>query len=319
MKITIWGSRGSLPASVNVPLVRKKIVAALEEAARRGIDTDTDIEAFIDRELPFSVYGSYGSNTCCVQVETGSREYLVVDCGSGLRDLGNHVFATKGPRPQIYNILITHLHWDHLMGFPFFTPAYVPGNVIRFHGCHDQIEHAMRTQMSEPFFPVPFDALGADIEFNTLEPGKTTEIAGAKITPFEQDHPGASYGYRVEEDGQVFVMSTDSEHRADADETDYPYLGHVRGADLLIFDAQYTFQAANTSKQDWGHSSNIVGVELAKRAGVKRICLFHQEPTLDDTSIENFHKDSIRYSQLYMPETPLDVLMAYDGLRVNLE
>lgn len=319
MKITIWGSRGSLPASVNVPLVRKKIVAALETAAKRGIDADTDIEAFIDAELPFSVYGSYGSNTCCVNVKTNSTEYLVVDCGSGLRDFGNHIFATKGPRPQVYNILITHLHWDHLMGFPFFTPAYVPGNVIRFWGCHEQIEHAMRTQMSEPFFPVPFNALGAEIEFHTLEAGKPVEIAGASITPFQQDHPGASYGYRMEKGGKTFVMSTDSEHRADSDATDYPYLKHVEDADLLIFDAQYTFQAAHTSKQDWGHSSNIVGVELAKRAGVKCLCMFHQEPTLDDASIETFHKDSIRYAQLYMPETPLEVLMAYDGLQVDLE
>lgn len=318
MKVTIWGCRGSLPATVNASLVRKKIVAALETAVLRGVGKGTDLEAFIDRELPFSVRGSYGSNTCCVEVGTGCGEYLVVDCGSGLRDLGNHVFATKGPRPQVYNILVTHLHWDHLMGFPFFTPAYVPGNVIRFHGCHDLIEHAMRTQMSEPFFPVPFDALGADIEFHALEPDRTHEIAGALVTPHAQDHPGASYGYRIEQGGKVFVMSTDSEHRETMDEPGYPFLDFVRGADLLVFDAQYTFHAAITSKQDWGHSSNIVGVELSKRAGVKRLCMFHQEPTLDDASLEDFHKDTVRYAQFYLPEIELEVIMAYDGWSMAL-
>ncbi|WP_461208283.1 MBL fold metallo-hydrolase [Desulfocurvus sp. DL9XJH121] len=318
MKISIWGCRGSLPASVNAPLVRKKIVAALETAVLRGVGKGTDINAFVDRELPFSVRGSYGSNTCCVEVSAGGGEFLIIDCGSGLRDLGNHVFATKGPRPQVYNICITHLHWDHLMGFPFFTPAYVPGNVIRFYGCHEGIEHAMRTQMSEPFFPVPFDALGADIEFHSLTPGEPRDIAGVSVMPWRQDHPGASYGYRMEHEGKVFVMSTDSEHRQDMENPAYPFLDFVRDADLLIFDAQYTFQAASTSKQDWGHSSNIVGVELAKRAGVKRLCMFHQEPTLDDASIEAFHKDTKRYSLLYMPDTELEILMAYDGLAVSV-
>lgn len=318
MKITIWGCRGSLPASNNVPLIRSKVVQALETAVKRGVDESTDLQAFIDRELPFSVWGSYGSNTTCVQVDAGDSERLIIDAGSGLRDLGNHMLATKGPRPQTYNILMTHLHWDHLMGFPFFVPAYIPGNVIRFWGCHDQIEHVFRTQQSEPFFPVGFDDLGASVEFHTLTEGEPVKIGGARITPFEQNHPGRSYGYRFESEGRTFVMSTDSEHGDDSDSPDYPYLDKVRGADLLVFDAQYTFHAANTSKKDWGHSSNIVGVELAKRAGVKRLCLFHQEPTLDDASIESFHRDTMRYAQLYIPESRLEVLMAYDGLEVEL-
>jgi len=318
MRITIWGCRGSLPASTNVPLIRTKIVRALEAAVKREVDSSTDLEAFIDRELPFSVWGSYGSNTTCVQVSAGGEEKLIIDAGSGLRDYGNHVLAKRGPRPQTYNILMTHLHWDHLMGFPFFVPAYIPGNVIRFWGCHDQIEHVFRTQQSEPFFPVTFNDLGATVEFHTLTPGKAVDIAGARITPFLQDHPGRSYGYRFEAQGKTFVMSTDSEHGEGADAPDYPFLDDVRDADLLIFDAQYTFHAANTNKKDWGHSSNIVGVELAKRANVARLCLFHQEPTLDDASIESFHRDTARYAQLFMPEQELEVLMAYDGLVVEL-
>ncbi|BBD08570.1 MBL fold metallo-hydrolase [Desulfovibrio ferrophilus] len=318
MQVTVWGCRGSLPASTNVPLIRTKIVRALESAVKRGVDESTNIQDFIDRELPFSVWGSYGSNTTCVQIAAGSDEYLLVDAGSGLRDFGNRIIATKGPRPHVYNILMSHLHWDHLMGFPFFIPAYIPGNVIRFWGCHDQIEHVFRTQQSEPFFPVTFDDLGAQVEFNILEPGKAVELGGTTVTPFEQNHPGRSYGYRFEQDGKAFVMSTDSEHHEGADDADYPFLSHVRDADLMIFDAQYTFHAANTSKKDWGHSSNIVGVELAKRAGVKRICLFHQEPTLDDASIESFQRDTARYAQLFMPEAELEVLMAYDGLVVEL-
>ncbi|WP_028586421.1 MBL fold metallo-hydrolase [Desulfocurvus vexinensis] len=318
MKVTVWGCRGSLPVSTTAPTIRRKVAKALRAAARKSLGPGADVEAFIDSELPFSVHGSYGSNTCCVQVDGGGEATVIVDCGSGLRDLGNAVISTRGPSGGRYDFLMTHLHWDHLMGFPFFTPAYVPGNVIRFHGCHEAMERALRTQQSPPFFPVGFDDLGADIAFNTLIPGRTTEIGGMAVTPFAQNHPGGSYGYRFEAAGKCFVMSTDSEHREDAEADDYPFLEHVRGADLMIFDAQYTFQAASTSKKDWGHSSNIVGVELAKRAGVRALCLFHQEPTLDDASIEAFHDETRRYAGLFMPETPLEVLMAYDGMVVEV-
>lgn len=318
MKVTIWGCRGSLPVTTNVPVIRRKISKALKIAANKGLTSAANIDAFIDQELPFSVWGSYGSNTCCVQVDGGADGTVVIDCGSGLRDLGNAVVSTRGPSGGVYDILMTHLHWDHLMGFPFFIPAYVPGNEIRFHGCHDTIEKAFRTQQSQPFFPVGFEDLGAKISFETIEAGKTYQFGGMQVTPFEQNHPGKSYGYRFEKDGKSFVMSTDSEHREDADREDYAYLDDIRDADLLVFDAQYTFQAANTSKKDWGHSSNVIGVELAKRAGVKKLCLFHQEPTLDDGSIEAFHNETRRYAQLYMEDAPLEVLMAYDGQVIEL-
>lgn len=318
MEVTIWGCRGSLPVSTNVPLIRNKVARALKAASGRTFSNAEEIDAFIDQELPFSVWGSYGSNTCCVEVGAGANGHVVVDCGSGLRDLGNTVMATEGPSGGKYDFLMTHLHWDHLMGFPFFVPAYVPGNTIRFHGCHDSIEHAFRTQQSQPFFPVGFDDLGANVSFDTLTPGETVELGGMRVTPFEQNHPGKCYGYRFEKGGKSFVMSTDSEHGEEADAEDYPFLDHIRGADLVVFDAQYTFQAANTSKKDWGHSSNLIGVELCKRAGVKRLCLFHQEPTLDDRSLEAFLKETQRYAELYMEESPLEVLMAYDGLRISL-
>lgn len=318
MRVTIWGCRGSLPVSTNVPLIRRKIAKALKIAAAKSLSPGANIDAFIDQELPFSVRGSYGSNTCCVQVDAGAEGYVVIDCGSGMRDLGNAIVSTRGPSGGVYDILMTHLHWDHLMGFPFFIPAYVPGNEIRFHSCHEDVERAFRTQQSQPFFPVGFEDLGAKISFEVMTPDTTYSFGGMQVTPFEQNHPGKSYGYRFEKNGTSFVMSTDSEHREDADQESYDYLRHIKGADLLVFDAQYTFQAASTSKKDWGHSSNVIGVELAKRAGVKRLCLFHQEPTLDDGSIEAFHNETRRYAELYMDDVPLDVLMAYDGQIIEL-
>jgi len=318
MKVVIWGCRGSLPVSNNYHHTRKKVRAALEAALAKGLRPGADIDAFIDNELPVSVWGSYGSNTCCVQFDTGHDEYIVMDCGSGLRDLGNHVMATRGPKPAVFNIFMTHLHWDHLMGFPFFVPAYIPGNRINFFGVHDQVEQALRTQQSQPYFPVDFDLLGADITFTTIEPDTPIQVAGAEVMAREQDHPGRSYGYKVTQDGKTAILSTDCEHRADAQDDDYHFIEFFRDADLLIFDAQYTFEAANTAKEDWGHSSNVIGVELAKRSGVKTLCLFHQEPTLEDDDLEKFLDDTRRYAALFHDDTPLDVIMAFDRMEYEL-
>ncbi len=318
MKVIIWGCRGSLPVSNNLHHTRKKVRAALETALAKGLKPGADIDAFMDDELPFSTWGSYGSNTCCVQFDTGHDEYLICDCGSGLRDLGNHIMATRGPRPAVFNIFMTHLHWDHLMGFPFFIPAYIPGNRINFFGVHDQVEHVFRTQQSQPFFPVGFDMLGADITFTTIEADTPMDIAGATVLAKEQDHPGRSYGYRVTQNGKSAILSTDCEHRADAQDDGYDFLEFFKDADLLIFDAQYTFEAANTAKEDWGHSSNVIGVELAKRSGVKTLCLFHQEPTLEDDALEQFLGDTRRYAALFHDDQPLDVIMAYDRMEYEL-
>ena len=121
--------------------------------------------------------------------------------------------SAKNSAPIIVNVLMSHVHWDHIMGFPFFAPAYVPGTRIRIFGCHDVLEKAFRLQQSAPCFPVDFSRLAADIEFVKLETGKTVDIAGFHVTPKLQRHTGDSYGYRFERDGKAIVYSTDSEHK----------------------------------------------------------------------------------------------------------
>ncbi len=314
MKVIIWGSRGSLPASVRAETVRRKIYKAIEAAKDCQIISEADIENFIDTKLPFSVRGSYGSNTSCIEIRDG-KEYIICDAGTGLRDFGNYVMQS-GKSSCHFHIFMSHFHWDHIHGFPFFVPAFIKGNTIDFYGFHEGFEDILVNQQNPPSFPVPVICMQAEKRFNRLELGKEYSIAGFQVKGMEQDHPQKSYGYRFEKDGKNIVYSTDSEHKKGSDEG--LYLNFFKDADLLIFDTQYSLADAIYVKEDWGHSSNMVGVELAVRAGVKHLCMYHGEPTHSDETLDKILRDTIRYASIYDDSYPLRISLAYDGLEIEV-
>jgi phosphoribosyl 1,2-cyclic phosphodiesterase len=320
MLIRFWGSRGSLPTSLNFQAVRTKVREALLTLGGRRLDGPAAIDAFIEQELPFSVGGTYGGNTSCVEIVTGGDEYVLCDLGSGVREFGNSLLAKYGPgRNHRFNVFMSHLHWDHIMGFPFFTPAYIPGNVIRIHGCHKAMKEALQRQQSDPCFPVDFRSLGATIEFAELEPGRTLEIGdGLWVRPILQNHGGNSYGYRFSRNDKTVVYSTDSEHKFETLDQSYPFVEFFRDADLLIFDAQYSLADQISVKEDWGHSSNMIGVELAQLAGVKHLVMYHHEPINGDRTIETILGETRRYEEISRSGQRLTITSAYDGLEIVL-
>lgn len=321
MKIHFWGTRGSLPASVTSGAIRKKIVSAFSAARGISFRNDIEIERFLDArvatgELPFSTIGAYGVNTSCMEV-AGGNEYVLCDAGTGIRDFGDHLLRLTDAGPSTFHIFMSHLHWDHIQGFPFFGPAYRPGNRINIYGLHKELEKAFTGQQEYPYFPVPLKAMAADIRFVPLKPDREYEIAGFAVRAKTQDHPGISYGYRFEREGKALVYSTDCEHKGDAFEG-YAFLDFFAGADLLVFEAQYPLLEAISSKENWGHSSNIMAVEFSVRAGVKRLCLFHNDPAFDDESLDKFLDDTRRYLKIYAESSPLRIDLAYDGLEIEL-
>jgi anti-anti-sigma factor len=317
--VRFWGTRGSLPAPLNHKSVRQKIRDALMAARGHNLTTAEQIDGFIEHDLSFSIHGTFGGNTSCVELVTGGDEYLLCDLGTGVREFGNHVLARHRPgQPHCFNIFLSHVHWDHIMGFPFFTPAYIPGNRIRIHGCHKTLREAMVRQQSSPCFPVLFEALGATIEFVELEPGVEYEVAGFKVTPIRQFHEGESYGYRFTRNGKTIIYSTDCEHKASVLDASYPFVEFFRNADLLIFDSMYSLADTVSVKEDWGHSSNIVAVELAQLAEVKRLVLFHHEPAFDDSRIERVFAETIRYEEISREDHKVEVISAYDGLEIAI-
>jgi phosphoribosyl 1,2-cyclic phosphodiesterase len=317
-RIRFWGTRGSLPVALTAAMVRRKLISALRGASGRPFSSDTEIEAYLDG-LAFPVAGTYGGHTSCVEIETGRPEYVICDLGSGVRPFGQSAVARHGPgSPQTYHIFMSHMHWDHIMGLPFFTPAYIPGNTIRIYGRHPRLEAALRRQQNEPSFPVDFSVFRADIEFVLLKPDEPYDVAGMTVTTKLQQHTGDSYAFRFESSGRSVVYSTDSEHKlADPQETE-GFIEFFRNADLVIFDGMYSLADAISIKADWGHSSNVVGVELCQLAGVRHLCLFHHEPASDDDAIEKVLTDARRLEQITRTGEPMTVTAAYDGLEIEL-
>lgn len=323
MKLRFWGTRGSLPVALTAPQLRERMARVVMEAGGRRFDTTADAFAFVD-SLPFALTQTYGGHSSCVEIESAapgkaSHEYLLCDLGSGVRPFGSAVLARHGPgTPNTFHVLMSHMHWDHIMGFPLFAPAYIPGNRIRIYGCNPELEQAFRRQHGAPSFPVEFDQLPAKIEFVHLEAGQLYDIAGYRVTAKRQLHGGDSYGYRIERDGRIAVYSTDSEHKLDNVEDTETFVDFFREAGVVVFDAMYSLADAVSVKEDWGHSNNVTGVELCQLAGVKTLALFHHEPVFGDDRIAAIEADTRRLEEITRDDhLPLRVIAAYDGLELE--
>lgn len=319
MRVRFWGTRGSLPTALPGVEVEAKIARALVKASGASFADEAEARAFL-AELPFPERATYGGNSSCVQIEPSAAqdEYLLCDLGSGLRAFSQSQIEAGHTTGKTYNFLVSHVHWDHIMGFPFFVPAFIPGNTVRLYGCHEVLEQAIRNQQAQPSFPVPLSVMSANIEFIVLEPDRDYEIAGCTVRATLQEHSGDSFGYRVEREGKSVIYSTDAEHKLESEADTARYVDFISNADLVIFDSMYSLADAISIKEDWGHSSNIVGVDLCHRGKVKRYCMFHHEPIYSDADIERVLGETIRYEQLMREDNPLEVLSAFDGMELDI-
>lgn len=230
----------------------------------------------------------YGGNTPCVAVEVAGQQ-LIFDAGTGIRALGLDLARASGVGRTHVNLFFSHLHWDHIQGFPFFSPAYVPGNRVDiWHVRAD--EHAptaravLSEQMQAPTFPVGLDMMRGELCFHELEPHEVVRVGAARLRSAAVDHPNGCVAWRVEHEGAAIVYATDLEHEPDAVPDSLVEL--ARGADLLIYDAMYTPEEyaglAGPSRRGWGHSTFESGAAVAEAAGVRQLCLFHHDPAHDD-------------------------------------
>ena len=318
MRVRFWGTRGSIPVALTSADIRDKVAEALYRAQGRSFASVGEAYDYAVAHLDFSLTHTFGGHSPCVEIENGGDEYFVCDMGSGARPFGAHVLARQSGRPASVNVFMSHVHWDHIMGFPFFGPAYAAGTRIRNHGCHDTLEHAFRLQQAPPCFPVEFSQLAAQIEFVKLAPGRSHEVSGVQVTPAPQMHSGDSYGYRFEHGGKSFVYTTDSEHKLENRAQTDRFVRFFHGADVVVFDAMYSLADAISVKADWGHSSNIIGVELCQMARVKHLVLFHHEPAYDDATIESVLRETRRFEELTRGARALQISAAYDGLELDV-
>ncbi len=257
MQITCWGSRGSIPVSGNN-------------------------------------YLRYGGDTTCLEIRAASGEIIIVDAGTGIRRLGNRLIE----EPQrLYHFIITHAHWDHLMGFPFFKPLYEVDAVFKMHRCpfpKKFVENMITRIMTPPNFPVRYSALKAEISYEQACP-TAFSIGTVTVEPIPLSHPNMGSGYRFTENGKTFVFLTDNElgYTHPGGRSFGEYVRFCADADLLFHDAEYT--PAEYDRQIlWGHSAYTEALDLALAAGVRRFGLFHHNQERSDAQVDEIVQDCRR-------------------------
>ncbi|MCP3888710.1 MAG: MBL fold metallo-hydrolase [Desulfobulbaceae bacterium] len=282
MKVRFWGVRGSIPS-------------------------------------PGPTTQKYGGNTACIEIRVGDDDrLLIVDAGSGIRQLGNFLMANDLPKGPIKaDMFLSHTHWDHIMGYPFFTPIYIPGTKLRVHGPvsfeDDPLEDVVGGQMKYRYFPINLGELASEVEYVRLKEDPRIDLGDGLILSTKLlNHPITALGYRFEYEGKVVCTCYDTEpfrnlFVTDPEDPNYDeamaYEGEevaieqnlaveefFKGADLLIYDAQYT-DAEYISKINWGHTTMEYALTAANRAGVKKLALFHHDPDRTDATLDELAAD----------------------------
>jgi phosphoribosyl 1,2-cyclic phosphodiesterase len=273
----------------------------------------------------------FGGNTSCVELSTPSGSVLVLDCGTGARLLGNRLLACRSG-PVSATILLTHTHWDHIQGFPFFAPLFQPDNHFKVYGpegAHLSLRDVLAGQMEHHYFPVELDQLAARMSYQDLSEGDL-EIDGVTVRAQQMNHPSPTLGYRIEAAGRSLCYLCDHEpyfeevwrEGAQAgrmesilEEGDRRHAEYMRGADVVIHEAQYT-PDEYPAKRHWGHSTYKYVVELAVVAGVRRLFLTHHDPSHDDAFIADLERKAQELARDL--DSQLEVCCAYEGCEIAI-
>ncbi|OQW86781.1 MAG: MBL fold metallo-hydrolase [Rhodoferax ferrireducens] len=244
----------------------------------------------------------YGGNTTCIEVRTDNNELIIIDAGTGIFPLSQSLLSEL---PVTANVLITHSHWDHIQGLPFFIPNFIPGNTLRLHGAFDPVsgkgvEQVMSVQLQYSYFPVREAEMKAHIEYVTLTPNESFQMGSATITPFMMNHPVIDFGYRIDANGKSVFFTGDhepppniyepqdpeyAEYQSFVDAKTADILRAMSGVDVLIADSSYT-QAEYPAKKGWGHGTFHTSIDYAKQARAKMLFCTHHEPTRSDDALE---------------------------------
>jgi phosphoribosyl 1,2-cyclic phosphodiesterase len=247
-----------------------------------------------------------GGNTSCVEVVAGDTR-IALDAGTGLRRLGADLLA-RSRGPVELTVLLSHVHWDHIQGLPFFAPIYMPGTRLRLAGgvTGTPLPDTLRRQMSAPTFPVDWNDVPAERSYVELRDGTTTRIGDAQVRTARANHPDAVFAYRVEHEGHAVVYATDTEHYACVDPR---LVALARDADVLVYDAQY-LPEEYAGRVGWGHSTYEAGASLARAANVRKLVLFHHDPGRTDHAVAAIES---RAREVFD-----DVVAAREGMTIEL-
>ncbi|MFN3603346.1 MAG: MBL fold metallo-hydrolase [Leptonema sp. (in: bacteria)] len=315
MLIKFWGVRGSIPAPLDPIDYKNRILDILKIAQNRWRENENISIENIYNALPFHLKEVIGGNTTCVELRSNG-EQLIFDMGTGARRLGYDMMA-RGISGHIH-ILLTHTHWDHIQGWPFFIPGYIPTNHIHFYSCFKDCEERLVMQQKFEFFPLGFHQMMSKREFHFFKQGDAFTIGSFLIKTEALIHPGNSTAFRIEKDNQSFIFATDTEFFGqDLKKIIKNKKNFFYNADVLVIDAQYSLKEAE-QKIGWGHTSMIVAVECALSWKIKRLFLTHHEPAHDDFSIYRMYEEALNYLKQRKPKSKLIVELAKEGFTIEI-
>lgn len=308
MDVRFWGTRGSIPTPLTPQQVRAKIEAAVQRITPRDLESPDSRERFVASLPPF-LFGTVGGNTSCVEVRDSAGNLCLLDAGTGIREYAKHGVPAQD---NTYHILLSHFHWDHLQGLPFFDYAYRGDCKISFYSHFPAARRLLVEQMKKPYFPVQFDtSFHADISFRCIVPGEPFQIGNMTIVSKKMSHPGNSYSYAFHENGKKVIYATDVE-LSDKDfaqtESNQRFFENT---DAIILDSQYTVEEA-LYKENWGHSAFSYAVDFASQWDIGKLYLFHHEPTYDDKKIFSILQSAQWYAQ-YVAHTQTTLCLAQEG------
>ncbi|MBA7617766.1 Ribonuclease BN [subsurface metagenome] len=314
MKVKFWGARGSIPTPLTAEQLKTRIAAIVMRIKCSDLKSPETREAFL-ADLPPYLFGTAGGNTTCIEVRTSENKLIIIDAGSGIRELGASL-ARRNEAIKDFHIFFTHFHWDHIQGIPFFIPpAYTRGNKIYLYSPRKNLEEILKNQMKFPYFPIGMDTMSADLHFVHLQ-DQELQLGDVRIIWKEMKHPGRCVAYKITEGEKSMIFATDSEITA----VDFKRVEENRsfftGTDLLILDSQYTLGEA-IEKYDWGHTSYSMAIDFASEWDVKILVLFHHEPLYNDRKIYGI-LNSAEWYRARLENKKFKVILAIEGLELEL-
>lgn len=315
MKIKFWGVRGSIPTPISSESIQKKIRTTLKHVIKNNISDTKELDTLLNN-LKKSTYGTVGGNTACIEIKVNNKTFIF-DMGSGMRNLGQSLYHKNQYRNKTFYIFLSHTHWDHISGFPFFYPAFFPSNKLILHSTIPDFKKRLELQQDPKFFPVAMDNMHCEKKFVKLDYSSSIAYNNIKISNLRLHHPGGSFSYKLDYKNKSFVYATDSEFRNLSDTFIMSFTNFCRDVDILVIDAQYTFEEA-VQKEDWGHSSAMDAINIAAEAGVKRMFLFHHDPNRNDQELEAIHQKAVNYYKMNFPQSDLEIFLAREGEEIEI-
>lgn len=314
MIIRLWGVRGSTATPLATDSIKRKIEEVIAKVQPSDLVSGERRRSFLSNLSP-SLFGTIGGNTACTEIETADGGSIIMDAGTGLREFGESNYHLKKMGGK-YHIFLSHFHYDHILGIPYFPAVYDPSATIHFYSPYPKMKDILFRFLARPYHPVGWESFQAKIYFHTLERKEITKIGNVGIEWIKRTHPDGSMAYKITEDGKTFIYSTDTQ-LSDLDFQKTQRMSEFfENAEAIILDAQYTRDEA-IAKYDWGHSSYSLAVDFAQAYSIKKLLLFHHDPLKTDSELEDILHMARLYHEEHKPKTdnnlPLEINLAREG------